>query len=325
MVIGDAMLDHYVYGEASRISPEAPVPVVRRTGESYNLGGAGNVAANIASLGGKAHLIGLFGDDPDGAVLVSLLAEQGIAYSDCRRWSDRCTTSKTRIIANGQQVGRVDSEVQHPITGRVIETLQQRIRYCCADACAIVISDYGKGVITLEIMDTIRECASDMKLPIFLDPKVSQAEIYRRTHSYYPIEVITPNHPEAEGLAGPQESMLRTAAKISSQYAAENVLITRGEDGMSLFASVFNAPMRQVDIPTAAREVFDVSGAGDTVIAALALAFASGYTIEQSARLANIAAGVAVGKRGTATVSYDELASAGGNEICVDAAAPAGI
>ena len=319
------MLDHYIYGEASRISPEAPVPVVRRTGESYNLGGAGNVAANIASLGGKAHLIGLFGDDNDGAVLGRLLAEHGIAYSDCRRWSDRCTTSKTRIIANGQQVGRVDSEVQRPITGRVIETLQQRIRYRSADACAIVVSDYGKGIITLEIMDTIRECAADRNLPIFLDPKVSQAEIYRRTNSYFPIEAITPNHPEAEGLAGPQESMLLTAAKISSQYAAKNVLITRGEDGMSLFEYPLNAPMCQVDIPTAAREVFDVSGAGDTVIATLALAFASGYSIQQAARLANIAAGVVVGKRGTATVSFDELMAAGGNEICVDVAAPSGV
>lgn len=323
LVIGDLILDEYLHGDSTRISQEAPVPIVRFREFEYRLGGAGNVAANIATLGGSARVIGLLGNDKGSSIFGRLLSSYGVSfvYAGSRRM-----TIKTRIIANGQQIGRVDTEDVNPVEGDDLKAIVAHIRGTVSESCAVVISDYAKGVITPDVMDTIRSCADSAGIPVFLDPKVSQAEIYRKTESRYPIEVITPNYHEAEGLAGSMYTNLYDmSTSISFKYAAKNVLITRGEDGMTLVSHVPNAPMRSVDIPTAAHEVFDVSGAGDTVIATLALACASGYTIEQAARMANIAAGVAVGKRGTATVSYDELVAAGGSDICIDGTNPVGV
>ena len=317
LVVGDLILDEYIHGEVTRISPEAPVPIVQFREAEYRLGGAGNVAANIATLGGKPHIIGLFGDDRNAGILDDLFNDYGVSYTETRAWSDRQTTVKTRTVANGQQICRVDRETIQPVSGTTLSTLVSRIKYRCVDAAAIVVSDYGKGVIVPEVMDTVRSCAESAGIPIFLDPKVSHADTYRSRYSGYPLEVITPNHHEAEGLGGKYD-LYDTATSISARYAAKNVLITCGESGMTLVSHIPNAPMKRTDIPTAAKEVFDVSGAGDTVIAALTLAVVSGYSVEQAARLANLAAGVVVGKRGTATVSYDELAAAGGAEITLD-------
>ena len=318
LVVGDIILDEYIHGEATRISPEAPVPIVKFREAEYRLGGAGNVAANIATLGGNAHIIGVAAIDRGSERLGHLFRTHGLLYSlFYRHGVHGRTTIKTRITANGQQLCRVDTECCDPLPESLLANLVSNIRDQAGSACAIVVSDYAKGVITPEVMDTIRSCAESAGIPIFLDPKVSHADTYRSRYSGYPLEVITPNHHEAEGLGGKYD-LYDTATSISARYAAKNVLITCGESGMTLVSHIPNAPMKRTDIPTAAKEVFDVSGAGDTVIAALTLAVVSGYSVEQAARLANLAAGVVVGKRGTATVSYDELAAAGGAEITLD-------
>ena len=324
LVIGDLILDEYLHGDATRISQEAPVPIVRFRKFEYRLGGAGNVAANIASLGGKVHVIGMIGDDKGGSKLENLFLFSGISWTESRSWSLRRTTIKTRIIANGQQISRVDIEDTDVIGQPTLTNLVSTITRESTDACAIVVSDYAKGVIAPEVMDCVRSCGAARNIPIFLDPKVRNAAAYRVRRSY-PLEFITPNHHEAEGLNGKSAGVYEIGTNISARYAAKNVLITRGEHGMTLISHVPNAAMLCVDIPTAAKEVFDVSGAGDTVIATLALAVASSYSVEQAAKLANLAAGVVVGKRGTATVSYAELAAAGGSEICVDDTIPPGL
>ncbi len=301
VIVGDVMLDEFIWGKVRRISPEAPVPVVEVTDETYRLGGSGNVAANIQELGGTAIPLGVVGRDAASDRMGELLEKAGIETYGLVR-ADRPTTVKTRILAHSQQVVRADRESKQPVSAEVNGDLAGLFTQFLPNAAAVIVSDYDKGVINRELMTAILPKARQHGIPVFLDPKVHHADYYR------PITLITPNHREAElltGLAIDNERALEEAGqRLLEKFDCEYVLITRGEEGMSLFDRSGSH-----HLPTFAREVFDVTGAGDTVIAALALARAGGATIEESAVLANHAAGIVVGKVGTATVSRSELIS----------------
>jgi rfaE bifunctional protein kinase chain/domain len=301
LVVGDVMLDEFIWGKVERISPEAPVPVVRVDEETYRLGGSGNVAANIRSLEGRAIPIGVIGRDTAADRLIDLLQQFHIEASGLVR-AERPTTVKTRIIAHNQQVVRADRESREQMPASVNDDLIGLFIQNLTRAVAVIVSDYDKGVVNRDLLSKILPHARDAGVPVFLDPKVHHA------NDYQPITMITPNHREAELLTGiviEDESTLEEAGrKLLQRFHCECALITRGEEGMS----VFNANGSH-HLPTFAREVFDVTGAGDTVIATLALARAGGATMEEAATLANHAAGIVVGKVGTATVSRSELLS----------------
>ena len=295
------MLDEFIWGKVRRISPEAPVPVVEVVDETYRLGGSGNVAANVQGLDGSAIPIGVVGRDAASSRIVELLEKAGIETCGLVR-ADRPTTVKTRILAHSQQVVRTDRESKKPLSAELNAELANLFTQFLPKAAAVIVSDYDKGVVNRELMTDILPKAKQRGIPVFLDPKVHHADYYR------PITLITPNHREAEllsGLAIDNEQALEQAGrKLLEKFGCEYVLITRGEEGMSLFNGTGSH-----HLPTFAREVFDVTGAGDTVIAALALGRSGGATMEESAVLANHAAGIVVGKVGTATVSRAELVS----------------
>jgi D-beta-D-heptose 7-phosphate kinase/D-beta-D-heptose 1-phosphate adenosyltransferase len=301
VIVGDVMLDEFIWGKVRRISPEAPVPVVEVTDETYRLGGSGNVAANIQELGGKSIPLGVVGRDAASDRIGELFDRTGIETYGLVR-ADRPTTVKTRILAHSQQVVRTDRESKKPVSTEVNSDLAGLFTQFLPNAAAVIVSDYDKGVVNRELMTTILPKARQHGIPVFLDPKVHHADYYR------PITLITPNHREAEllsDLAIDNERALEEAGqRLLQKFDCEYVLITRGEEGMSLFDRSGSH-----HLPTFAREVFDVTGAGDTVIAALALARAGGATMQESAILANHAAGIVVGKVGTATVSRSELIS----------------
>ena len=300
LVLGDIMLDEFIWGKVRRISPEAPVPVVEVARESYHLGGAGNVAANISALGATPIPVGLVGDDYAAARLSKLLTDQGIEPSGLVSESGRPTTVKTRIVAHNQQIVRADRENKTPLTDeRNRELLDAFVRWLSSCA-AVIVSDYDKGVVNRKLLSQALPAAQSAGIPVLLDPKVYQADYY------HPITLITPNQREAELITGTtidNDSQLEEAGrKLLEKFECPYALITRGEEGMSLFSREGSH-----HLPTFAREVFDVSGAGDTVIATLALALAAGATMEESAILANHAAGLVVGKVGTATLSRTKL------------------
>jgi D-beta-D-heptose 7-phosphate kinase/D-beta-D-heptose 1-phosphate adenosyltransferase len=301
VIVGDIMLDEFIWGKVRRISPEAPVPIVEVVEETYRLGGSGNVAANIRALDGTPIPIGVIGRDLASDRVQDLLKQSGIEVSGLVQ-DDRPTTLKTRILAHSQQVVRTDRESRQALSPTVTAYLVAAFQRNLPQASAVVISDYDKGVVSRELLAAILPQAKGAGVPVFLDPKVHHADYYR------PITLITPNQHEAElltGLAIEDERALEEAGrKLLQKFECEYALITRGEEGMSLF----NGSGSQ-HLPTFAREVFDVTGAGDTVIATLALARAGGATMEESAILANHAAGIVVGKVGTATVSRSELLS----------------
>jgi D-beta-D-heptose 7-phosphate kinase/D-beta-D-heptose 1-phosphate adenosyltransferase len=300
VVLGDVMLDQFIWGKVRRISPEAPVPVVEVANETCHLGGAGNVAANIRALGGVPVPIGLIGDDIAAGQLRDILKTSGIEASGLLTAPGRPTTVKTRVIAHSQQIVRTDRESKAPITTESNAELAAEFVKWLPSAGAVVVSDYDKGVVNRALLREVLPAAQRARIPVFLDPKVHHADYYK------PITLITPNHREAELLTGisiENEQQLDAAGrKLLEKFECPYALITRGEEGMSLFF-----PGGSHHLPTFAREVFDVTGAGDTVIATLALAQAGGATMEESATLANHAAGLAVGKVGTATVSPEEL------------------
>lgn len=302
LVVGDVMLDEFIWGSVYRISPEAPVPVVHVTGETYHLGGAANVAANIRALEGAAIPIGVVGADAAADRVFNLLAQSGIESSGVVRDADRPTTLKTRILAHSQQVVRADRESKKALTAKLNADLAAAFLQFLPKTNAIIVSDYDKGVVNRELLSKILPKARSAGVPVFLDPKVHHADYYR------PITMITPNQREAELLAGmaveDQQSLDEAGRKLLQKFECSYALITRGEEGMSLFNGSGSH-----HLPTFAREVFDVTGAGDTVIATIALAHAGGATMEESAILANHAAGIVVGKIGTATVSRAELVS----------------
>ena len=299
LVLGDVMLDEFIWGSVRRISPEAPVPVVEVRSETYLLGGAGNVAANIRALDGIPILAGVVGKDSAADRVRNLIRESGIEGSALLS-DDRPTTVKTRVVAHNQQIVRTDRESRAPLSAERNKLLAAAFVKWLPSVLAVVISDYDKGVANRELLAEVLPEAHKAGIPVYLDPKVQHADYYR------PITLITPNQREAElltGMAIENESQLEEAGRrLLEKFDCPYALITRGEAGMSLFDRE-----RSHHLPTFAREVFDVTGAGDTVIASLAMATAGGANIEEASILANHAAGLAVGKVGTATVRQSEL------------------
>ena len=302
VVLGDVMLDEFIWGDVTRISPEAPVPVVNIQRESTRLGGAANVLANVSALGASASVIGVVGDDAAAEKLRHALRETGGAQTDAMLIADenRPTTIKLRIIAHSQMVVRADRENRKHVNGSVEAQIIDIAREAIANAHALVISDYDKGVITPRVLSEVLPLAYG-RVPVLVDPKIRNFESYR------PANLITPNHHEALRVSNLEEdndeTLDQAARQIRKRLACDAVLITRGERGMLLVEG--DAP--PVYVETAAREVFDVTGAGDTVIASLAAALAAGASMTEASVLANHAAGIVVGKVGTATASAEEL------------------
>jgi len=304
LVLGDVMLDEFLWGSVVRISPEAPVPVVEVTRQSYHLGGAGNVAANVCSLGGTAVLAGIVGADSAAERVRESLGEAGAQAALVASDRGRPTTVKTRIIAHNQQVVRADRERSEDIGASLEDDLLVRLRDALPSCGALVVSDYQKGVVTPRLMKAVLALARRRGVPVLVDPKVRHFPLYRG------VALVTPNQLEAEQATGirirNEDDLLAAGARILRKLRCAAALITRGEQGMSLFRE--GGP--PVHLPTSAREVFDVTGAGDTVIATVALGVCSGARVHEAAMLANYAAGVVVGKLGTATATPEEVIAA---------------
>ncbi len=304
LVLGDVMLDEFIWGRVARISPEAPVPVVEVTHESQHVGGAGNVARNVRALGGVPTLVGVVGPDGAAARIRAELDASGVPHALVTSDDGRPTTVKTRILAHQQQILRADRESSDEISPAVARALVAEVRGALEECDALVLSDYAKGVVTPSVVRAVFSLARRRGLPVLVDPKVRHFGLYRR------VSVVTPNQLEAEQASGVrirnEADLALAAARILKRLECESLLITRGEQGLSLF----RRGRRPAHVPTFAREVFDVTGAGDTVIATLALALAGHARLEEAAVLANSAAGVVVGKVGTATASPAEVLAA---------------
>ncbi len=303
LVAGDLMLDEFLWGRVSRISPEAPVPVVEVTRRSFHLGGAGNVAANVRALGGSASLVGLVGRDAAGERLAAALDEAGIDASLVTT-ENRPTTVKTRIVAHNQQVVRADHEQRGNVEGLTAKRIREAVRAELLRADVFVVSDYEKGVVTAPLLALALPLARRRRTPVLVDPKLRHFRLYRG------VTVVTPNQLEAEQATGlslhDKRALLAAGRRLLSLLGCRAALIKRGEHGISLFER--GRPPLHVE--AAAREVFDVTGAGDTVIATMALALAAGATFAEAAILANVTAGVVVGKVGTAQASPAEVLAA---------------
>jgi len=304
LVIGDLMLDRYIWGKVERISPEAPVPVVHVTRESLHAGGAGNVVANIRALGGSVVACGAVGTDQAGQRLRHQLTDLGAGIQGVITSKSSITTSKTRIIAHSQQVVRLDREESDTLDARVRSQLRRFVQQHVADFQVLVISDYGKGVVDAEFLALLFELRKQHGFVYLIDPK-------RRNFAHYRgATLVKPNREEAGIAAGMEirneRDLNQAGARLLQLWQTEAVLVSRSEEGMSLFKYV-GAPQH---FPTTTREVYDVTGAGDTVLATCALALGVGATLEEATVLANHAAGVVVGKVGTATVSPAELHAA---------------
>ncbi len=301
LVVGDLMLDRFIWGAVSRISPEAPVPVVEIRRETACLGGAANVSMNVAALGGRPLPIGIIGADFEGRELLDWFRSLGSPVGGVLVDRERRTTVKTRIIAHHQQVCRADREDNRPVSASTLSRLVERFEHALTHADAVVISDYAKGLVSPRLLRRILPLARSANRIVCVDPKKKELSTYR------PATVITPNTLEAENASGitirNSKDLVRAGRQIQKEGGAEHLLITRGERGMTLF----EGNGRVTHIPTLAKEVFDVTGAGDTVIATLALGLAAGLSMLEAAMLANIAAGLVVGKLGTAAVSPEEL------------------
>lgn len=305
LVIGDLIVDHFIWGNVSRISPEAPVPVVNVTHDNLLLGGSANVLHNIFGLSAKATICGVIGHDSMGDHLLQLIEALPSPTEGIVQLTDRPTTIKTRIVAQGQQVVRFDRESTGNVDGDGLETIKRFIDHNLPSFQAIIISDYAKGIITPALMEYLRtQLKQHPDISLIIDPKPCQPE------RFHGATIITPNQHEAEQLSGikitDDTTLLAAGAKLIHDLDSRAVLITRGEAGMALFEK--DAPL--ITIPTVAKEVFDVTGAGDTVIAALALGLSTGLTYAEAATLANYAAGIVVGKIGTAVVTQEELLEA---------------
>ena len=305
LVVGDVMVDHFIWGKVSRISPEAPVPVVDVQKDSVMLGGSANVLNTIYAMGGRVYMAGVIGDDGIGKGLLRQLKEREIDTEGIVIEKGRPTTLKTRIVAHGQQVVRFDSESKKPIPKTSCDKILAYVKSLRAKIGAIVISDYNKGVVSRELIDGIRNIVKGSKIFLCVDPKQSDFSIYEGIH------VITPNHHEAGRAAGLEfvngDDLLKLGETLLNKFDFQALLVTRGEEGMSLFERG-----RQIDhthFSAQAKEVYDVTGAGDTVIGLLALALASQANLKEATSLANHAAGIVVGKVGTSTVSREELIS----------------
>jgi D-beta-D-heptose 7-phosphate kinase/D-beta-D-heptose 1-phosphate adenosyltransferase len=303
LIIGDIMVDHFIWGRVSRISPEAPVPVVEVHADNLMLGGCGNVLNNVYTLGGHVYGTGVIGNDDMGEKLLEEFRKRQISTGGIIVEQNRPTTLKTRIVAHNQQVVRFDRENKKPVEAASVAKIIAYIRMVRDNLGAIVISDYNKGVVTKSLLDGIREIISGSDIVVCVDPKQNDFSFYQGFH------IITPNHHEAGRAVGMEirdRNDLVTAGKaLLNQYDFKALLITRGEEGMSLFEK--DGRTVHTAFPAEAREVYDVTGAGDTVIGVLALCLASGATFREAAAIANHAAGIVVGKVGTATISREEL------------------
>jgi D-beta-D-heptose 7-phosphate kinase/D-beta-D-heptose 1-phosphate adenosyltransferase len=301
LVIGDVIMDEFIWGDVSRISPEAPVPVVNVRRETKMLGGAANVINNLCALGGKPILCGVIGDDPTGLEIIGFLEKLGLSPQGLVIESERPTSIKTRVVAQDQQVVRFDREIRSEIgpvcLGRLIDTIKNH----AGTLNAIIIADYGKGVISAELMREVNALARETGIIVAVDPKTENFSIYKE------IDVLTPNHHEAGACCSmeiiDEETLIQAGKQILHDLHCRAALITQGKDGMTLFEEGGEIS----HIPTVARKVYDVTGAGDTVIAALVLSMASGLNLKDAAVISNFAAGIVVGEVGTSTVTTEEL------------------
>lgn len=296
MVVGDVMLDEWIWGKVTRISPEAPVPVVAVSDHSFTLGGAGNVASNLRALDAKVHFVGTIGNDRLADRVHTLLEGIQVSHDGVLTVDDRPTTRKTRIVAHNQQVVRADWESTGPLAGSDRERIVQFVRSRAKDVDAIVLSDYAKGLLSREIVEAA------LAAPLVIaDPKPANLLLFSG------VTCVAPNLHEAASASGiaitDDESLERAGRKLLELVQCRYVVITRGEHGMSLFGR----DGERLNVPSVARTVFDVSGAGDTVVAVLSLALAAGAPIELALHLANFAAGAVVEKLGTATASAEEI------------------
>jgi rfaE bifunctional protein kinase chain/domain len=302
VVVGDIMLDRYLIGDTERLSPEAPVPVVTVAERHSALGGAANVAANVAAVGARCLLVGVVGDDGDGAAIRQELAVARLEDRFVLAVAGRPTTSKTRIIARGQQIVRIDDEVDALLEGADLARLVAAARDALADADALLLEDYNKGALAPGLILAVMEVARRRGIPIVVDPK------YRQFFEYAGATVFKPNRRELESALGAAVDLQNGNAlpEALTRLKVDNLLVTLGSDGMVLVTK--DGTLTQ--IPSIARQIYDVSGAGDTVTAWLGTALAAGASVREAAQLANYAAGVEVGKSGVATVSPEEVLAA---------------
>jgi D-beta-D-heptose 7-phosphate kinase/D-beta-D-heptose 1-phosphate adenosyltransferase len=301
LVVGDIMVDQFIWGKVSRISPEAPVPVVEVTKETLLFGGCANVMKNIFTIGGNVRISGMIGPDDMGRWFIGQCRKMGIKTEGIVVVHNRPTIVKTRVVAHHQQVVRFDREDRQPATMDHIATMLHYIDTIKDELGAIVISDYNKGIITKKLIRGIRNIIGGRDIVLCVDPKQDDFSFYQGC------DVITPNHHEAGRSVGMvltrHDDIIKAGDALLEKYGFKAVLITRGEEGMTLMEHR-GVP---VDIPTVAKEVFDVTGAGDTVIGVFALSVAAGASFRDAATIANRAAGIVVGKVGTASVTREEL------------------
>lgn len=301
LVVGDVMLDRFVWGRVERISPEAPVPVVHVTRDDARPGGAGNVVSNVRALGGRAAFAGIVGDDAAGKMLRRMMDELGASTDGLVVDRHRPTIEKTRIIAHHQQVVRLDREDPPGESGRAAARVRDHVLAARRRADVIVVSDYNKGVVGAELLDALAAAHRADPFRWVVDPKRANFGHYKR------VSLVKPNREEAAAASGVEihdrASLRRAGAALLAHWDAEAVLISRGEGGMALF----KRDGAVAEFPTVAREVFDVTGAGDTVVATCALALGAGGSLEEATVLANHAAGVVVGKIGTASATAAEV------------------
>ncbi len=301
LVIGDVIMDEFIWGDVSRISPEAPVPVVDVRRETKMLGGAANVIHNLCALGAKPVLCGVIGDDPTGREIIRFLENLGLAPEGLVIESERPTSIKTRVVAHDQQVVRFDREIRSEIrpqcVGRLMDAIQKEVN----TLDAVIIADYGKGVVTAELMRSLSDLFRDTDIIVAVDPKTENYSYYRG------IDILTPNHHEAGACCRmeiiDEDTLIQAGNQILHDLQCRAALITQGKDGMTLFEESGEVS----HIPTVARKVYDVTGAGDTVIAALVLGMASGLDLKSAAIISNFAAGIVVGEVGTSIVKREEL------------------
>jgi rfaE bifunctional protein kinase chain/domain len=303
LVVGDVGIDRYTTGLVERVSPEAPVPIVLVTSEVHKMGLAANVTDNVHALGAKSDLIGVIGKDRFAGDFKDLLKTVHASTRGLVEDSERRTIVKERIVSDRQQVVRVDYETLAPVSAKIEKEILKRVQTLLKQSDILILQDYAKGMLSPELVKKVFSAAKKARVPVAVDPNAKSPLAL-----YVGATFLTPNTREAEKLAGiditDEKSLKRVGEKILKMTKAKHVVITLGKDGMA----VFNRGQKQVQmIPTFAREVYDVSGAGDTVISIMALAYAAEGSIEESAILGNLGAGVVVGKRGTATVNHEEI------------------
>jgi len=301
LVVGDLILDEYIWGSVHRISPEAPVPILETKSENLALGGAANVANNLVALGCEVCLAGAIGQDERGDKLLTLIEDKNISSKGIFRFVHRPTTSKIRVVAHNQQVLRIDKEDNRPITEETENKIIKFINTTLPDMDIVICSDYRKGILTEKVFSAIIHRAKNSKKRVIVDPKSSNFQLYKGA------TIITPNQFEVEKAVPikiqDKIDLDRAAEYLLNLTHAESLLITRGKDGMTLYPN----KEKPIDIPTQAKEVFDVTGAGDTVVSVLAMALAAGFNYPDSAWLSNMAASIVVGKVGTAIVTLNEI------------------